>query len=90
MKKEKEFAYCIGFYWVYEPGRRVGGYTFLNTEIHNGTLTEAKRLLKMAKSSSPNTKFKIFKLVELKERCKSVKTENEKNVSRLCDEAAGC
>ena len=66
MKKEKKFAYCIGFYWDHEPGL-VSGYSFCNAEIQNGTLTDAKQSLKMAQSRSPTTKFKIFRLVELAE-----------------------
>lgn len=64
MKKEKnKFNYAVGHYWEGANGS-VGCYA-CGSQIHFGTLKDAKNYLKYVEAQSPEYTWKIFQLVEV-------------------------
>ena len=68
-KQAKQFNYAIGSYWEGESGS-VGCYAY-HSEVHYGTMEEAKNFLKYVQGknkSEPKDKrkdYRIFQLVEV-------------------------
>ena len=68
-KQAKKFNYAVGFYWEGDSGS-VGCYAY-HSEVHYGTMEDAKNFLKYVQGQGAKEKkadrkdYKIFQLVEV-------------------------
>jgi hypothetical protein len=68
-KQAKKFNYAVGFYWEGDSGS-VGCY-YSGSEVHYGTLEEAKNFLtyvnnkQKVRPKAERNEYKIFQLVEV-------------------------
>jgi hypothetical protein len=61
--KDEKFNFCVGHYWEGNEGE-IAVYAY-HSEVHYGTMKEAKRFLKYVKKQSDH-KYQIFKVEPIK------------------------
>ena len=59
----EEFNYCVGHYWD-SDSEELSVYAY-GSEVHFGTIDDAKKFLKYVQAQDSTKTYKIFKVVEL-------------------------
>ena len=65
MTKHIQFNYTVAHYWDEDERGAIGAYATYSSEIHFGTLKDAKEHLEYVKQQDPDEDWRIFEVREL-------------------------